>query len=254
MDYYLSAAQFEPDNAQQFYSETLIPLPGIGAYYEPLRLDTGDVDLAALGIARDAPVLVSAGMPSKYAAEYDDVLLDIARALSRCQIVLFESGSRAVSARLLARLHSRFRAGGMDPERYLVMVPWQAPARFFALMQRADVYLDTLGFSGFNTVMQAVECALPVVGYEGRFMRGRFASGILRAMGLPELVARDTAEYVRLAIRLATDQEYRAAMRARIAENRHALYRDQRVIDALTELLVGLTADQAPLGSCEAME
>ena len=39
----------------------------------------------------------------------------------------------------------------------------------------------TLGFSGFNTVMQAVECGLPVVTLRGEFLRGRLGSGIKRA-------------------------------------------------------------------------
>ena len=49
--------------------------------------------------------------------------------------------------------------------------------------------LDTLGFSGFNTAIQAVECGLPVVSREGEFMRGRLGSGILRRMGMEALVA-----------------------------------------------------------------
>jgi predicted O-linked N-acetylglucosamine transferase (SPINDLY family) len=58
-------------------------------------------------------------------------------------------------------------------------------------MKRADVFLDTIGFSGFNTAMQAAECALPIVTREGRFMRGRLASGMLRSMGMSDLVAAD---------------------------------------------------------------
>ena len=53
------------------------------------------------------------------------------------------------------------------------------------------MYLDSIGFSGFNTALQAVECGLPIVTREGRFMRGRLASGILKRMGLQDLVAAD---------------------------------------------------------------
>jgi hypothetical protein len=50
-------------------------------------------------------------------------------------------------------------------------------------MKQARLYLDTIGFSGFNTAMLAVECGLPVVTREGRFMRGRLASGHSKAYG-----------------------------------------------------------------------
>jgi hypothetical protein len=75
-------------------------------------------------------------------------------------------------------------------------------------MKRADVFLDTIGFSGFNTVMQAVDCGLPVVTREGRFMRGRLGSAILDRMGLSDLVAKTENEYIDLAVKLAGDPHY----------------------------------------------
>ena len=73
----------------------------------------------------------------------------------------------------------------------MTFIPTLDRARFFGLMQRAHLMLDTLGFSGFNTAIQAIECGLPVVSREGEFMRGRLGSGILRRMGMDALVADD---------------------------------------------------------------
>ena len=240
IDYYLSGAAFEPPDAQQHYSEQLVRLPGVGCYYEPLQLTGEDLDLRSLGIATDQPLLLCAGTAYKYAPEHDDVLIEIARQLSRCQLVFFESRSPSLSARLLARLRARFRAAGLDPDCYLVVSPWLAPAAFFGLMRRADVYLDTIGFSGFNTAMQAVECALPIVAFEGRFLRGRFASGILRVIGLDELVTASSEEYVHLAVRLAQDQVFRNDIRLRLQDRRHSLYRDHIAIEGLSGFIAGL--------------
>ena len=77
-------------------------------------------------------------------------------------------------------------------------------------------YLDSIGFSGFTTAMQAIECGLPIVTMEGRFMRGRLASGILRTLGVDELVVSNEDDYVSLAVRLATDAEFRQRVRERI--------------------------------------
>jgi predicted O-linked N-acetylglucosamine transferase (SPINDLY family) len=97
--------------------------------------------------------------------------------------------------------------------------------------------LDTIGFSGFNTALQAVESGLPVVTREGRFMRGRLASGILKRLGLPELVAASEEDYVALAVKLARENGYRARVRAQIAAARPVLYEDQAPIRALEAFL-----------------
>ena len=73
--------------------------------------------------------------------------------------------------------------------------------------------LDTIGFSGYNTAVQAIECGLPMVTWEGRFLRGRLASGVLRRMSLTELIVQTKADYVNLAVRLATDRTIRSSHR-----------------------------------------
>ena len=93
-------------------------------------------------------------------------------------------------------------------------------------MQQADVFLDTLGFSGFNTAMQAIECDLPIVTMAGEFMRGRLAAGILQRINLPELITHSTEEYIALAVRLAQDSTYRASIVAQIQANRDVLFND----------------------------
>jgi protein O-GlcNAc transferase len=112
-------------------------------------------------------------------------------------------------------------------------------------MQRARLP-DTIGFSGFNTAIQAVECDLPVVAHQGRFMRGRLAAGSLARMGLTELVARTDAEYVDLAVRLGQDITYRAAIRERIGQARHVLFNDMAPVQALETLLIERTRGAAP--------
>jgi len=69
-------------------------------------------------------------------------------------------------------------------------------------------------------------------------MRGRLASGILKRMGLPELVARSEEDYVALAVKLARDTEYRKHVRERIEASRHVLFADLAPIRAMEDFLV----------------
>ncbi len=237
IDYFLSAEAFEPRDADEHYTERLVRLPNLGCSYDPYRGEAEHCDRDALGIAADAPLLLCPGAPFKYLPRYDAVLIAIARRLERCQLVFFRHFMPSFSAKLEARLRQAFERAGLAFDKYVVFVPRQARSRFFGLMQQADVFLDTIGFSGFNTVLQSVECGLPIVTLEGRFMRGRFGSGILQRMGLPELVTSSESEYIELAVTLATNQEARRRMRRQIEERREVLYRDTLAAEALQDFL-----------------
>ncbi len=126
---------------------------------------------------------------------------------------------------------------GIDFEKVAVFAPMQKTTSYYGLMSRAHVLLDTIGFSGFNTAMQAVECGLPIVTREGRFLRGRLAGGILKRMQLQELVATTEEGYVDLAVRLCQSPEYHSHTRTRIGTNRDVLFEDPEPVRALERFL-----------------
>ena len=238
MDYYLSAAALEPSNAQENYTERLVAFPRLGCCYTPVPVTGANPDLAVLGLDPQAPILLCPGTPFKYAPQHDQVFIDIARRLGRCRFVFFVFERRELSEKLRQRLKFNFSQAGLALEDYCAFIPWQNRAEFHGLMKRADVFLDTIGFSGFNTAMQAAECALPIVTREGRFMRGRLASGILRSMGMSELVAADEKGYVDLAVKLASDAGYRQSIRRRIETCRADLFGDVATVRALEDFLL----------------
>ncbi|MGH8682546.1 MAG: tetratricopeptide repeat protein [Burkholderiales bacterium] len=244
IDYYLSAEGLEPPGAQEHYTERLVLLPHLGCSYQPLSVTGAAPDLAGLGIEPEVPVLVCAGKPFKYAPRYDWVLAEIARRLGRCQLVFFAHLPKPLSARLRQRLRPAFARARVDFDEHAVFIPWQPRPAFHGLLTRADVYLDTIGFSGFNTAMQAVQCGLPIVAREGRFMRGRFASGILKRMGLRELVAESEEDYVALTVKLVQDAGYRQSVRTRLEGSRPVLFEDLAPIGALEDFLLATTRDQ----------
>jgi predicted O-linked N-acetylglucosamine transferase (SPINDLY family) len=124
---------------------------------------------------------------------------------------------------------------------FLRFIPWQKTEAFYGLMHKADVFLDTIGFSGFNTAIQAIECGLPIITREGRFLRGRLASGILRRMGMTELITNNEEEYINLAVRLMQDREYRKGVQDKIIANRHILFDDITPVRALEQFLIECT-------------
>lgn len=235
IDYYLSAQALEPPDAAGHYTEKLVALPNLGCWLEPGKDQSGPV--TGFEPARDELLLLCPGSAFKYAPQYDWVLAEIAKRLPGARLVFFRSRPEALADKLRQRLRDSFRRAGADFDRQAVFIPWQDRAAFRALLKRADLFLDTIGFSGFNTAVQALECGLPIVTREGRFLRGRLASGPLQRIGLGELVAPSEEAYVELAVALAGDRERRQALRRRIESGRERLFRDPAPLDALERFL-----------------
>lgn len=238
IDAYLSAEAFEPSDAQDAYTERLVKLPALGCCYTASAPGHAELDPASLGIAPGAPLLICAGTPYKYAPGHDRIYAEIVRRAGDCRLVFFAQNPRSACEALIGRLRRAFGEAGLDYDRHVVFTPVLPRAAFHGLMRRSDAMLDTIGFSGFNTAMQAIECGLPIVAYEGRFMRGRFASGILRRMGMHEWVATSGEQYAALAAETAGDASRRHKARERMVAARDVLFDDLEPVRALEGFLL----------------
>ncbi len=237
LDYFLSAECFEPAQAQQEYSESLILLPGLGTPYEALKIPSVEPDFQKLGLDPARPILICPGAPFKYQPDHDHVFIEIARRAPNAQFAFFAYHTSDLSALLGERLRKAFTSSGMDFDRHCRFLPWQTFFEYHGLLKRSDLFLDSIGFSGYNNAAQALECGLPIVTREGRFLRGRLASGILRRVGLTELIARDEAEYVDLAVRLISDLGFSRRIREEIVLRRADLFDDIEPMKALEDVL-----------------
>lgn len=242
IDGYVGAEAFEYSGSNTHYSEKLLALPRLGCCYRAFGTVPSPVDFSTWGIHPTDTVLLCAGTPFKYAPQHDAVLVEIARRCQPCKLVFFTEEPPTLSRLLEQRLRGAFLAAGVDFDTSVAIIPWQPQAAFFAFLDRADVYVDSIGFSGFNTVMQAVERATPMVAFEGEFMRGRFASAVLRQMGMDEWVASSTDQFVGLVERMACDDTARARVRQQLADRRKPLFDDQETVAALAEHLLRLSS------------
>ncbi|MGO9852595.1 MAG: tetratricopeptide repeat protein [Steroidobacteraceae bacterium] len=243
IDYFLSAAAFEPAAAQDHYVERLILLPNLGCYYDPdVVSETPSTEQRPRDNSRVR--LVCAGSPFKYAPQHDRVLVEIARRAPEVEMHFFSYEDGVLAARLRARIEAAFRDAGLEPAAFLIWRPWCDPARFHEFLRSADILLDTIGFSGFNTVAQALACGLPVVTQRGRFMRGRFGAAIVSHLLLDSLVVDTPEEYVERVVSLSRDRAGRAQLRQAIHASLPRLYRDASSIEYLQSFLE--TAVNAP--------
>jgi predicted O-linked N-acetylglucosamine transferase (SPINDLY family) len=228
----------EPLEADAQYSERLIRLPNLSIYYEPIDAASVCVDRGELGLREDAVAYWCAQSLSKYLPQFDEVFARIAVEVPNSQFTFIEfGGGRDVTELFKLRLERAFGDFGLKAADHCVFLPRLAPDRFVAAIGECDVVLDSIGWSGCNSILESLAHDLPIVAFEGELMRGRHAAAILHAMQMRETTARTVAEFVSIASALGHDAIRRNEMSARIAENKHRVYRDLASIAGLEAFL-----------------
>ncbi|HEX8988199.1 MAG TPA: tetratricopeptide repeat protein, partial [Rhodocyclaceae bacterium] len=135
IDYFLSGECFEDAAADENYTEKLVRLPNLGVFVSPSNLQSSAIDLKAIGLKPDSPILLCPGAPFKYAPEHDAVLIEIARRVPECQLVFFaEAGKKVLVGILKSRLQTAFQRAGLDFGKHVVFVPFLNRPAFFGLM------------------------------------------------------------------------------------------------------------------------
>ncbi len=238
IDYFLSSDLMEPAGAEAFYCEKLVRLPNLSIHYAPLAVTPMSPDLTAVGVRPDAIKYLCCQSLYKYLPRNDDVFVRIAAAVPEAQFLFIQHyASSSITELTRRRISAAFAAAGLDPDRHLSFVPPLDAAHYAGLNAAADVYLDSLEWSGGNTTLEAVAAGLPIVTLPGRLMRGRHSAAILTMMGMTETIARDKDDYVTIAVRLGTDRAWHRQIAAKIIGQRTRLYRDTAPVRALEQLL-----------------
>lgn len=249
IDYFLTSDLMEPADGQDAYTERLVRLPNLSICYDALPSEGGRLTRADLGLREDAVVYVCCQALYKYLPRHDAVIAAIAAQVPGAQFLFIGDRRDGAASRLHARLSAALGAAGVDPSDRLVFTGFVPAEAFPSLLRAGDVYLDSIGWSGGNTTLEAATCDLPIVTTPTALMRGRHSAAILTMMGLDHAISPDLDAYIARAVRLA-DPVDRTTARLEIAENKHRLFGDTVPIRALEDFLTqAVAAAAAPLSA-----
>jgi predicted O-linked N-acetylglucosamine transferase (SPINDLY family) len=242
IDYFLSSDAMEPDDGERHYHERLVRLPNLGCcFHAPSDEPRVPAELAEKGERIDAFFAQSA---YKIMPFHDDVLARIAAAVPALRLNLVPHPQPVVRERLRQRLRRAFAQRGVDFDAQVGVYRFVDEREFFGIAARADLNLDSIGWSGGNTTLEILWYDVPTVTLPGELMRSRHTGAILKRLELDELIARDVDDYVRIAVELARSADWRAELRQKIRERKHRLYDDRTVVAAFAEFLA--TAQPRP--------
>jgi len=244
IDYYLSSEVMEPESADRLYTEKLIRLPNLSVHYTPPAYPVRALTRGAVGLRDNSVVFLCAQSLFKYLPQYDALFPRIARQLSDSQFVFFSSQhSQELTEKFLQRISRAFKKEGVDPASHVVMLPRVDNSTFQAVARISDIYLDSIEWSGCNTTLESMVCALPAITCKGSAMRGCHTYAFLKVMGLEELVAADLPSYVDLAVRLGGDSDWRHQVRGQIEARLPRLFGDTACVHALGDFLYRATKE-----------
>ncbi len=229
VDVYVSGDLTEIATAASQFSERLALLPGPAHafnYEADASEPTTNPTRADYGIADDALLFVSAANYYKLVPEIQHTWAKLLAAHPTAHLLVHPFNPNWSSSYPMERFRAEFdavlAAHGVNADRLTISDTF-FPSRndVKQLLALGDLYLDTFPFSGVNSLVDPLELGLPVVAWDGQTFRSRMAGGLLRQLGLIDLIATDEDSYLQLVWSLATDAEQRAAVSERIQQAMH---------------------------------
>lgn len=126
----------------------------------------------------------------------------------------------------LAAINLRGEAmrAGIDPER-LIFTGKMSHEDHLLRFAYADLFLDTFGCNAHTTCIEALAAGTPVLTLPGGSVVSRVAASLLRAHGVPELIAPDVETYIERACEISGDPTQLEILRGKVRRrDRSALF------------------------------
>ena len=215
VDYLIADPVVVPAEHQSFYAEKIATLPDTYQCNDRERIVAARTpSRAEVGLPERGFVFCCFNNNHKIMPEMFDIWMRLLRAVDGSVLWLLQDNEDVVR-NLKREAHAR----GVAPER-LVFARRVAPADHLARQKCADLFLDTLPYNAHTTASDALWVGLPVVTTPGQTFAGRVAASLVRAAGVPELMAESLGDYEALALKLAREPSTLAAIKAKLVSNR----------------------------------
>ena len=205
---YLIVDRYIAESGMAFCTETPAVLPECMITFQPLPVTAGDVTppCAQAGYVTFGSLnnlmKITSGAISCWAAILSQV--------SGSRLLIAYSGADARCTRI--NLEREFALHGVTADRLMIQGRLRRED-FLGLYRKVDIFLDTFPYTGTTTTCEALLMNVPVVTQTGLAQRERVSASILSHVGLGQLIAADTAEYVAMAVRLGRNTQELAGLR-----------------------------------------
>ena len=218
IDYVLSSKLMEPHKAKYHYSEKLIKLPNLGYCYEKPLIKP--IKYKKILKKNNNIIFFNLQNLHKLLPEDDHIYIDIIKKKKECLFWIMQGKNNYITSIFIERISKLFQKYDLDVDKYFVFHKRCNSNNFFNLIKQSDIILDSFNWSGYNTSHEAINFNKPIVTLPGKFMRGRHTYAILKMLDIEDLIAHTKDEYVNIAVKLATDLDFKNLIINKIKKNK----------------------------------
>ena len=237
IDYFLSSALFESDNAEKKYSERLICLNEFPLYYEPPKNIGLLKNRSDLKLPENARLYACPQSLFKLHPDFDAILAKILEQDPEGHIVLIggEGKYKFWSESLKKRWSKNFPV----LNKRVLFTNRLSLLEFVSLCNCVDVLLDPMHFGGGNTFLESMIVGTPTVTMPGTHLKANITAAAYKQMKIsnPPIV-KNSKEYIDLAIQLAKDSKKNHSLRKDLknAANKY-LYKSLKTLKQFEQFL-----------------
>ncbi|MGH8745100.1 MAG: tetratricopeptide repeat protein [Burkholderiales bacterium] len=215
VDYAIVDRIVVPPGSEAHWSESLVYLPDTYYLYD-FQQPVPELPLtrAQYGLPQDAVVFCAGHKPEKITPDAFELWLHVLAKVP-CAVLWLN----AMPPAAVENLRREAAVRGVGAER-LVFAPFDPRERYLARQRLGDLMLDAVHHSAMTTACDALGAGLPVLTLKGTTFASRAGESLLRAAGLPELVAADSDAFVRIATALGNDRASLAGLKGKLRARR----------------------------------
>ncbi len=236
LDSYISSRLWEPQNSEGHYTEQLLMLDTLPAFYQRPEPIDRRLDKAHFGLKNTENLYLCTQSLFKLHPDFDAVLADILTQDPNGRLIL----TNAFYPEWKGLLMRRFQRTMPEVCNRVRILDKLDINNFRQLVMLADVILDTPHFNGGITSYEAFYLGMPIATMPTAFMRGRMTAGLYEKMGITNCIATSPGEYAQLANRIATDKAFQQELKAAISGRQPLLFEETAAVRQLEALLLSV--------------
>lgn len=197
MDYRMTDVVLDPESgpSDQYHTEKLIRVPGVFGCYQPPE---EQLEVPSAPCERNSWITFGClNNPAKVTTLALELWAQILRSLPDSRLILLGRGSPTVE--------NIFRKQHVDPER-VRHIGRLKRADYVKMFGEIDIALDCFPYNGQTTTCDGFWMGVPLVALEGNSYVSRMGLCLLTQVGLEDLVARSTEDYLSICQQLAANR------------------------------------------------
>jgi predicted O-linked N-acetylglucosamine transferase (SPINDLY family) len=244
IDYFLSAEGMETKDAKTRYTETLLTLPGFGLWL-PKRdwaisereVETIQRERTKSGIRR----IVTIQSLWKYLPATDKFWMNLLRGLPEdYKLSFILLGQEKTDGIFVSRIKAAFAEGFPEGWGRVEFSPRLDKTRYPAYLKESWLNIDSFGWSGGNTFLDACDVLLPTLTVPGGTLRANHTKAGLEQIEMPDLIFQDSEKLSRFVLELAQSSDLYNDLIQRLARGRDQLVNREAVLENFRDLLGGI--------------